>query len=155
MKLLLLLTLTLFVSSCTTKRACMRKFPPKIETVTNTVTIIRDSIITFTLPGDTVTKTDTVWMDAQGLINSRIIENDTEYCYSFARVLNGVLLTELRQKESEIKKLVEGAVKIVTVEKEVTRLVEVNRVKWWQSLLMWIGAVSVGVIGVWVGLGRR
>jgi len=142
----LIILIAILLPSCVTKRACERKFPPRVETITNTVTLIRDSIITITLPGDTVHSRDTVYIGSDGLVNSRIVENDTEYCYSFARVLNGILITELRQKESEIKKLIEGAVKIVTVEKEVSRIVEVNRLKWWQTALMWMGVVALGML---------
>jgi hypothetical protein len=142
----LIILIAILLPSCVTKRACERKFPPRVETITNTVTIVKDSIITITLPGDTVHSRDTVYIGSDGLVNSRIVENDTEYCYSFARVLNGILITELRQKESEIKKLIEGAVKIVTVEKEVSRIVEVNRLKWWQTALMWMGGALILIV---------
>jgi len=155
MKTILIITLSIFTLSCTTQRKCERKFPPRVETVTNTITIIRDSIVTFTLPGDTVRKTDTVWMDSKGVINSFPIENETEYCYSLAVVENGILRTVLRQKESEIQQLIEGAVKETIIEEKEASIVEVNRLYWWQKVLMYLGAVAVGSIVVYYIFGRK
>ena len=151
---LIILTLSLTVTSCVTQRACNRKFPPQVTTITNTVTetILRDTIIYVTLPAEVVTSPgDTVYIDrVTGLSTSRKSTLETTYASSWAQVVNGILLHELEQKESEIEQRIENAIRESSTHTETVKEVvkEVNVLKWWQKSLMWLGVLGVGFVVV-------
>lgn len=143
--------------ACVTQKSCNQKFPPQTKYIhsTNTVTVIRDTIIRVEIPGDTVFS-ETIVTLKDGLINSRKIENNTDYCYAYAQVVKGQLVTQLRQKEAEIEKLIKGAVKEVKVTEYIDRetVKEVNVLRWYQKWLMGIGLLALLLLGAWLAIKR-
>ena len=151
---LIILTLSLTVTSCVTQRACNRKFPPQVTTITNTVTetILRDTIIYITLPGEVVTSPgDTVYIDrVTGLSTSRKSTLETTYASSWAQVVNGILLHELEQKESEIEQRIENAIRENSTHTEtvetVVQKIPVRGFFWWSGLVSIVAVAGFVVI---------
>jgi hypothetical protein len=133
----------LLLQSCITKKACNRKFPQNTNTVTNTVTLYRDTIIYINLPGQTVTSPgDTVYIDRfTNLATSEKSFLHTSLAISTAQVIGGILKHNLIQKDTTLQRLIADAVKLQSThsvtEKQIVR--EVNVLFWWQKILMWIG----------------
>ena len=154
--LILLLALILLASSCVTQRRCNRKFPPEVKTITNTETVIqyRDTVVYVTIPGDTVTAPgDTVYVDrVTGLANSEASVLHTSFARSWAQVVGGVLQHELVQKDSIWKAYLQNAIREKSTHTEtVSETVrEVNRLKWWQKVLMWTGGATTALFSYWV-----
>ena len=154
--LILLLTLILLTSSCVTQKRCNRKFPPQTTIETKIVTQVeyRDTIVYVTIPADTVfSPGDTVYIDNNtGLTYSERSELNTDFARSWAQVVNGILLHELIQKESEIEQKIKDAIKEHSTHTETVKetVREVNVLKWWQLGLIWIGGGTVALFLFWV-----
>lgn len=56
---------------------------------------------------------------------------------------------QIKVAHDTIMRFVEKPVEVVR-EKNVEKQVEVNRIYWWQKLLMWMGGIGVVVIGIMV-----
>lgn len=54
---------------------------------------------------------------------------------------------QIRVAHDTVMRFVEKPIEVVTT-KEVEKQVEVNRIFWWQKVLMWIGGIGVFVIGI-------
>ena len=90
----------------------------------------------------------TVYIDTTGSINSEVSRLETEHAVSEAWVKDSQLYHWLRQKGSIQSDTVWLTDTITTHEKGEIR--EVNRLRWWQLGLMWIGAGTVGLFLFWV-----
>lgn len=137
MRTLLTISALLILSGCATQRRCAEKWPPQTNYITETKIIHRDTTIYITIPADTVYRTDTVKVGADGLINYPVQRLDVRFAWSKVWIENSRLHHELKQKESVIAETIKGAVKEVEVVTEVTKLVEVERrLTWWQMTLI-------------------
>ena len=58
-------------------------------------------------------------------------------------------IERIKVAHDTIMRFLEKPVEVVST-KEVEKQVEVNRIYWWQKLLMWIGGIGVVVIGIMV-----
>ena len=58
-------------------------------------------------------------------------------------------IERIKVAHDTIMRFVEKPVEVVST-KEVCKQVEVNRIYWWQKLLMWMGGIGVVVIGIMV-----
>ena len=58
-------------------------------------------------------------------------------------------IERIKVAHDTIMRFVEKPVEVVR-EKNVEKQVEVNRIYWWQKLLMWMGGVGVVVIGIFI-----
>jgi hypothetical protein len=150
MKHLIILTaLILTFSSCITQRRCNQKFPPQTSTITETITetVYRDTIIYIQLPPEIITSPgDTVYINkVTGLQYSDRSILRTSFALSWAQVVNGVLRHELQQNDTLISRAIQDAVKekSITVETVKEAVLEINVLKWWQKVLIWVGGLSV------------
>lgn len=58
-------------------------------------------------------------------------------------------IERIKVAHDTINKVVEKPVEVVST-KEVCKQVEVNRIYWWQKLLMWMGGIGMVVVGIMV-----
>ena len=58
-------------------------------------------------------------------------------------------IERIKVAHDTIMRFVEKPVEVVST-KEVCKQVEVNRIYWWQKLLMWMGGIGVVVVGIMV-----
>ena len=58
-------------------------------------------------------------------------------------------IERIKVAHDTIMRFVEKPVEVVST-KEVCKQVEVNRIYWWQKLLMWMGGIGVLVVGIMV-----
>lgn len=152
----------IMLSGCVTQRNCNRKFPPqeKIERITETVTIYRDTTVYVYLKPDTIRQTDTVMVTVDretGLTNSRRSLLETDLAWTWAQVVGGQLRHELYMNETEIQQTIANAVKEQSTTETITevKIHEVNVLKWWQKFLMWAGVVSIFFVTLHLILSKR
>ncbi len=82
---------------------------------------------------------------------------ETEYATSDARInADGTLTHSLRNKPQKRAAEVEAEViyrdSIVYRDKQVTDIVEVNVLRWWQKVLCWAGGIALALLGLGVAL---
>ena len=58
-------------------------------------------------------------------------------------------IERIKVAHDTIMRFVEKPVEVVR-EKNVEKQVEVNRIYWWQKLLMWIGGIAIVVVGIFI-----
>ena len=58
-------------------------------------------------------------------------------------------IERIKVAHDTIMRFVEKPVEVVST-KQVCKQVEVNRIYWWQKLLMWMGGIGVVVIGIFI-----
>ena len=58
-------------------------------------------------------------------------------------------IERIKVAQDTIMRFVDKPVEVVST-KEVCKQVEVNRIYWWQKLLMWMGGLGVVVIGIFI-----
>ena len=58
-------------------------------------------------------------------------------------------IEQIKVAHDTIMRFVEKPVEVVST-KEVCKHVEVNRIYWWQKVLMWMGGIGVVVIGIFI-----
>lgn len=139
---LLYLLICLCATSCVTKKACDRKFPlnekDSVTTVTNTVTVLRDTTIYITLAGDTVFKATN---PGQG-----VNEISTPLAHSYAWVKDGKLQHRLEQKDTVVSCLLRDALKNTVTTSSSNRIsyrvVTVNELTWWQKFWIAVGKIE-------------
>ncbi len=129
---------------------CARNYPPteKRDTITIHTVEMRDTIIYITLPADTITLTDTIYVtEGESGLETPKSYLFTRFAESYAWVQAGMLRHELYQKEGELADTIRNAIRenstqeIITVDK--FHPVEVT--PWW---LKWVLiAFSVALIG--------
>ncbi len=151
--LLFITLMVLLFSSCVTKRACDRKFPPQESTtiIRDSVVIFRDTTIFVYMPPKIITQTDTIQITIrEGLAESRRSVLHADYSWTWAQVVGGRLRHELHQKDTTIQQTIERAIREAktteTIETTVVR--EVNYVTGWQHFQIWLGRILA--IGIFV-----
>ena len=119
--------------------------------------VYRDTTIFKYLPGDTVFKTNTVYVDrVTGLANSKKIFAFTSLAEASAWVKNSKLFLNLTQKDTTIEIRLDSAIKEATYWKEKYQnnssvvVKEVTKSPWYMKALAWIGSLSLVVIGLWI-----
>lgn len=140
------------LSSCITQRKCFNKFPPpppSIEKVVETVTVFKDTTVYVSIPADTIYQTDTVFINKDGLVNYPLARIDVEYAWSTIQIKNNRVFHYLYQKETEIAKTIQDAIKESTTS-EVTVIREPYEVpmpvSWWNQTMIKGGYVLLGII---------
>lgn len=151
MRYIYIILLVIVASSCATQKRCARKFPPQIKTEIKTVTeiVYKDTTIYVHIPGDTVTKEVIVYVTEDGS-NSELSELHTEFAWSTAQVVNGILRHELFQKETEIERVIKNAVREQSTHTVEDR-VEIHREKYIPSAYKYsfwlvLGLVVLGLV---------
>jgi hypothetical protein len=146
----------LFIS-CVTQKKCLEKYPnppPSLEKVVETITVYKDTTIYVYLPADTVYKTDTVFVDKDGKITYPLNRLDVEYAWSTIEIKNSRVFHYLYQKETEIAKTIEKAIK-ETSKDSVTVIREpypvLTPITWWQQTKMNLGVVFIGLVILLIG----
>jgi hypothetical protein len=111
--------------------------------VTNTVTIIHDTLINIKLTGDTVYKITQA-------SNNAISELNTPLACSYAWIENGMLNHKLQQKDTVIPALIKNAyrsTKTTTNEFRIaTKVIKTNQLTSWQWVQIYMGRVFVALI---------
>lgn len=139
--LLVVVVLSILCSSCITRRACERRFPPitydSVSVVMNTVTIYRDTTIYVHLPGDTV--------DQSIRVDEGISELRTPNAKSYAWVINGILKHKLEQRDTAILQNIRGALKTTITDQQKDKTTEklkfLNKLTNWQIFQIYLGRV--------------
>ena len=145
---LLILSLILLTTSCTTQRRCNRLFPPERWQSTEIETIRREHVITLRIPEVRIEGGKPVYIDTTGAINSEVSRLETEHAISEAWVKDSQLHHWLNQKGSVKSDTVWITDTITTHEKGEIR--EVNRLRWWQKILMYAGGLTFAGFVYWV-----
>jgi hypothetical protein len=154
MKNIIYIIAVLMISSCATQNKCDRKFPctgkDSISVITKTETIYRDTIIYVYVPGEKVTETKLVYVDANGIMHSDISKLYTSFAESWAWVENGKLMHELMQKDTTLARHIKNAIKESAMTTETVKIKtviqEVNRVTGWQWFQIWAGRILLLII---------
>ncbi len=156
MKKLLYVLVIVSLSSCTTLKKCNNKFPPQIKEITiRTDTVIyRDTTIYVTIKGETVYKTDTVFIDRGGLIQSGVSFLNTKYATSKAYVKDSRLFHTLNQiKDSIPATIIGGKFESVTLSKEQVKTVMVERkLSIIQQVQIWAGRLFFISLLIFIGM---
>lgn len=157
MKTIISIFLLTFLSGCITKKACERKFPhpgrDSVSVVANTVTLIRDTTIYVRMPGDTVFGSVPVF---------EVSTLTAGTATSTARVMDGMLLHRMEQRDTAVAAHLKGALRTTSREiarKEVVyRTQYTNQLTGWQWFQVWVGRILTGVLVmlvVWRGMWRK
>lgn len=150
MKFYWFILIILLLSSCVTRRACERKFPPQIKKdsifIKTTEVVYRDTIVYIQMPADTMYINDTVWVTQEG-VQSDTIKSDLLYSFASAWVLNSKINLFHRTKDTIIKRVIENAIKEAetteqTIVKEV-QIKEVRLIPWWAKVLMFLSIPTI------------
>jgi hypothetical protein len=144
-----LVSIVIFISivvSCSTKRTCERKYLKYSDSsvrVTNTVTIIHDTLINIKLKGDTVYK---VIFPSNGEIS----ELTTPLACSFAWIANGKLNHRLQQKDTVIPASIKNAVRSTNTTtnefRNATKVIKTNQLTSWQWFQIYMGRSFAALI---------
>lgn len=145
--LLSILILITLMPSCSTKRSCEgRKHLNDSDSssmVTNTVTIIHDTVINVKLFGDTVYKVTQP-------SNNAISELTTPLACSYAWIENGKLNHKLQQKDTIIPALLKNAyksTKTATNEfRNATKVIKTHQLTSWQWFQIYMGRSFAALI---------
>jgi len=118
--------------------------------VTETKTIIHDTTIYVYLPGDTIKDTVPVFVDKNGVINSKPSNLKTSFASSWAQVVDGVLCHNLIQNDTAIAHTIKDAIR-ETISNTDTRqsktiIKEVNRLTTWQKIQLWAFRIMLSVL---------
>jgi hypothetical protein len=155
MRYIIIIVLIISLGACTTKRKCNRLFPPetKVEVITTTKVVTRDTTIYVTLPKEVISNTDTVYVDLAGFVNSRVSRLETSLAVSTAQIINNRLHHNLIQRDTTIETRLKDALREIETLKETTtkevRIEEVNVLRWWQKMLMYTGILSLVLVLVY------
>jgi hypothetical protein len=157
MKKFFFLLALLALSGCVTQQRCERKFPPEIvrtdSVITKTQTIYRDTTIFVTLTPDTVFDTVHVFV-RDGIANSRASIHETNLAWSKAQVVDGVLIHELRMKDSVLAFMIENAIRVSATLTEKTsgetRIVKENYVTGWQWAQIYFARIVALILGLFL-----
>ena len=144
-----LLIFIVVLGSCATQKRCQKRFPPQIVTKDSIVfkTVEIEVPVYIHIPGDTVTKVDTVYIDkTTGLITSNKLFSETEYAHAWAQVINSKLFMELIQKDTAIERLIRESIQVKEVYKTKTKIIKEPYVKWYHTASMWIAIPVVLLI---------
>lgn len=137
MKYILFIAAILIMASCVTEKKCNSKFPPKIIVKDSIVykdrLVVRDTTLYVTLPKDTITNYDTIYVkDGQALI-LKPLELIGAYSDAFAWISNNKLYGKLIEgKGDSLAFTLKGAIQERDVwkekyqNKEVTRTIKEN-----------------------------
>lgn len=147
MKNLLLIILSIFLlTSCVTQRKCAAKFPPQITSTT----IIKDSVVyrdtTITVPGDTVTFTDSI--PCPDVVYEKTQKSEKGTVKATVKIKDGKISVkcEVDSLNMVIRNL---QYRLRTIEKEKTIAVQVPVLKktpWWKSALQLIYGIVIAAI---------
>lgn len=156
-RIVLIISFILFFTSCITQNKCLEKYPnppPSVEKVVETITVYKDTTVYVYLLADTVYKTDTVLVNKEGKVNYPLNRLDVEYAWSTIEIKNSKIFHYIYQKESEISKTIENAIKetnkdSVTIIKESYPVL--IPITWWQQTKMNLGIAFIGLIILLVG----
>lgn len=103
----------------------------------------------FNIEADTVYSIDTVVISTGGIVNYPLKRLDTEYAYSTVEIKNSKLEHKLYQKQSEVEKLLRGAIKqevqYITHTRFVEKKVE-KPIPIWKTVLMYLGGIFTVLI---------
>lgn len=150
MKNLLIIFLLIFVSSCATQKRCYQKFPPQTVTVTKdsirTEIVYRDTTIYVTLPVETITKTDTIYVK-NGSVIFNPVEVETNYAYAKAWTGQNRINLTLTDKDTTLifrlnKAIKEAKYYEMKYSTEKKTVIE-YRTKKFVKVMAWIGGVSI------------
>ncbi len=149
-KIIGVIVLITILTSCATS-ARFKKKPLKgssVETKTNTVTIIRDTTIYITIPGDTVFHT-------MPLDDGEVSKLVTPLAFSYAWLNDGKVFHRLEQRDTVVPKNIKGALKTTIAEshkQEIKDHIEyINKLSTWQWLQVYFGRVFMGVLMIFIG----
>ena len=152
-KVLIIFSWLLIVTSCTTQQKCLEKYPPQVREITKTVTVYRDTTIFVRIPGDTVHRIDTVWIDRHGFVQSDVSILYTRFAESRAWIKNSKLFHKLTQNEDTVSKVLQGAIRTEVQYVDRVSTVEVPRaLTWWQTTQIWAGRLLLMCVAVLIGL---
>lgn len=139
----------IFAFSCTTPEKCARKYPPQL--ITKDSIVYKERIVTIYdtifIVGDTITATDTVYVDKfTGLINSNPVFTETEFAIASAQVINSKIFLDLIQKDTAIARLLKTNIKEVEVYRDRTEIKEVFTTHWYDMAARWVVGILVLLI---------
>ncbi|MDA3943728.1 MAG: hypothetical protein PF694_09345 [Bacteroidetes bacterium] len=150
--------LLLLVSSCITKKDLAEMFPNSVvvsdSITTITKTIYRDTTIFVYLPGDTIVKREIVYVN-NGIANSRESKLRTDFAWSTAQVINGVLVHDLVQIDSLLKIEIDSAIQLHSTLTDKNRIekifIETNKLTGWQWFQIWLGRIFMIILVLFIG----
>lgn len=143
------LLISLNLVSCVTQRACYEKFPPKVDTLYQQITLYRDTTLTMTLPPDTVT--DSLRIPVVVPFSSERLITETDYARAEAWVVNNILYQKLFHKNTKLEQkydsLLQVKQQLITIVKEVEKPPEKTKISQaLDNLKGFIGLVFLGLI---------
>jgi len=103
------LLIALILTSCTTQKKCLQKFPVKPEIIIETETIIKDTVIyrtRFINHFDTI-YADTVITEVLIRPNMKPVFAEVAFASALCRIVNNKLRLELVQKDSVLQSIIE------------------------------------------------
>lgn len=144
MRALLLISIVL-LSGCNMQRWCAQRYPPTVQTDTVLIKSVemRDTIIYIHVPGDTITLTDTIYIDET--LSTPRSHLTAKFAESFAWVDHGRLRHELYQFDQVLSDTIWNAIQRYSTQEVITvdRVHEVEVVPWWHK---WVMFVMIGII---------
>jgi hypothetical protein len=161
MKYFILILLALTLVGCVTQKRCNEKFPPQTITITKDSIVekekivLKDTVVTRTIPGDTVHQIDTV-ISNKGIVNSKKLYAETSLAKASAYVYKSKLYLELIQKDTTLEFKLDSVIQEATYWKEKYQnsstvvIKETSKSPWYVKVLAWIGSVCLVVMGIWI-----
>ena len=113
MKKVLLIIFATVVVSCATEKRCLNKFPPREvhDTITNNVTIYRDTTIYKEIPGETVVKEVPILLPTP-MPEIEPVRAEVDLASAEARILKDKLRLTLIQKDSILEFKIDSAIRV-------------------------------------------
>lgn len=122
--------------------------------ITTTKTVYRDTTIFVYLKPDTVRDTVEVIVN-EGIANSRKSIHETDLAWSLAQVVDGMLVHELRTKDTAIALMIENAIResaTLTENKSTETVIQkVNELNGWQHFQVWLGRILALLLLLYLG----
>ncbi len=153
-KLIIIILIATTMGGCSMKKWCYNSFPPQhirdSVFITETKTIYRDTTIFYQIPADTVKLVDSVTIES-GLVRLPYRRLDVQHAWAFVQIENSRLQFELFQKEAELAKTIENAIKEATITNTVTVTETIPypvpaELSWWQQTLIRGGYALLALI---------
>ena len=133
-KILLAISLAFCITSCITRRACDRKFPPlsTSDNRSSSITYVRDTTIQIHIIGDTLQRTFPSMHDTVSVLNVGLSK-------SVARVENGFIHHSIQQIDTTLDVILKGALRTNSIKEQVntTTIKEPTNKSSFVDLVVW------------------
>ena len=125
----------LLIGGCATQQRCLEKWPPVMEVIVRDTIIYRDTVLFITLPPDTVTNSDTIYVDKEGQpFTLAMLVTETDFARAEAWVKDSRLYQRVFNKDTALElrydSLLKEKLKVVTITETVRIPPKFNGILW-------------------------